>query len=337
MPEQHEGFLRELGIYRLPVPIPFEDAGGPVNVYAIENADGTLTLFDTGLGLESSREALHEVARAAGLDLGRVSRLIVSHGHIDHYGNAQWFAERTGAAVQLHPADWGRVVGASRWEAEAEPYSAYFTRLGVSGESVEIMLELAKQTDLFAPRVEERRTVALAEGQRFGFARFEAEVLHCPGHTPGLVCLWASELGLLFSDDHLLARVSPNPLISLGPRGEEDRFLSLPAYLKSIRRVHELDVRWVLPGHGPAFDRHREVIDTLIAFHERRQEKIEKVLAQQEATAVELVIALFRKASPGKLYLTLSEIVGNLDVLEAKGRVEHRLDGGVYRYRLRAG
>jgi len=41
--------LAALGARRLALPIPFTQAGGPVNAYLIDNPDGTLTLFDTGL------------------------------------------------------------------------------------------------------------------------------------------------------------------------------------------------------------------------------------------------------------------------------------------------
>ena len=56
-----------------------------------------------------------------------------------------------------------------------------------------------------------------------------------PGHTPGLLCLYDRARRLLFSDDHLLEKVSPNPLIELGPNGEEGCFRPLLAYLDERR------------------------------------------------------------------------------------------------------
>ena len=62
-----------------------------------------------------------------------------------------------------------------------------------------------------------------------------------PGHTPGLLCLYDREHRLFLSDDHLLEHVSPNPLIELGPDGQED-WRPLVAYLESVGRLHALDV-----------------------------------------------------------------------------------------------
>ncbi len=109
-----ESFLESLGVHRLEVPLPFIEAGGPANVYVIENDDSTWSLFDTGF---SSPEALYAQASERRIDLQRVSRIIISHGHPDHYGNAQLFAEQTGAPVFIHPADLEKICGEGRWWA----------------------------------------------------------------------------------------------------------------------------------------------------------------------------------------------------------------------------
>ena len=173
----------------------------------------------------------------------------------------------------------------------------------------------------------------LSDGQRFQFARFNAEILHMPGHTPGLVCLYDREHRILFADDHLLARVSPNPLLELGPNGEEDKFRSLSTYLASARKVRELAVDWVLPGHGPPFQDHRALIDSLFGFYDQRQAKIISALRQGPKTAVELIPVLFPRSRPGETYLMLSEVVGNLEVLEEQGRVSRTLSGSTFLYR----
>jgi glyoxylase-like metal-dependent hydrolase (beta-lactamase superfamily II) len=332
-PEADEG-LRALGIHRIAVPIPFADAGAPVNAYAIENGDGTLTLFDTGLGTPEAEGSLRASAAAAGLDLGKVSRVIVSHGHIDHYGLAQTFAEVNDAPVHLHAADYDKVVGGERWAARPERYSSYFIRLGVPADIVEKMVKLAGSHERFARRVDEARVRAATPGERFSFGRFEGQLVHMPGHTPGLMCLWVEEFRLFFSDDHLLARISPNPLIELGEGGDEQKFLALPTYLKSAKRAYEMDIDLVLPGHGPPFRGHRPLLDGLFHFYDVRQERLCARLAVSDASAVEMVRSLFGRADPMRLFLTLSEVIGNLEVLEAKGRVSRKLVDGTYRFAL---
>ena len=160
----------------------------------------------------------------------------------------------------------------------------------------------------------------LVEGTRLRFARFSAEVLHLPGHTPGLVCLWAAEPQVLFSDDHLLERVSPNPLLDLEGQ-PEPRHRALVEYVRSARRARALPADLIAPGHGEPFSGHAEVIDRLLAFYEKRQVRILELLEDGPQTPAQLAPRVFPHARPTQLYLTLSEVMGNLEVLEETGRV----------------
>jgi glyoxylase-like metal-dependent hydrolase (beta-lactamase superfamily II) len=324
--------LSALGVVRLAIPIPFTAAGGPVNVFLIDNPDGTLTLFDSGLGTPDAQESLVTGFAEAGRHLAEVRQIIVSHGHIDHYGAARFVVERSRATVFVHPLDRGKVVATGRWVENREVYKAYFLKLGVAAERVDRMAELAGSTELFAERLEE--VEPLSEGQRFAFKHFEAEILHLPGHSPGLVCLHAPAHRLFFADDHILARVSPNPLIELGPGGEAEKFRALSVYFQSARRVRDLELDWILPGHGAPFKDHRAVLDGLFAFYERRQAKILEALAKGPRCPNDLVLDVFGRARTLELYLMLSEIVGNLEVLEEKGAVVRIPGSEPYLYRL---
>ncbi|HSP20669.1 MAG TPA: MBL fold metallo-hydrolase, partial [Myxococcaceae bacterium] len=254
------------------MPVPFVDAGGPVNAYAIEDGQGGLAFFDTGIGTSQGVAALHAGAEAAGLDLRRCTQVLVSHGHVDHSGNAQRLAELSGAPVRVHADDMEKVVGESVWEARAPMYAVFLRRQGVPEEQLPVLAEMGRHTGKFSRRVDPSRARPLTEGERIRLGKLRCEVLHLPGHTPGLVCLWDSEHRLLFADDHLLARVSPNPFLELVDAGTTRR--ALVHYLHSIARVRALDVDWVLPGHGAPFQGHRAAIDSLLRFIERRQAKL---------------------------------------------------------------
>ena len=325
-----DAVLRALGIHRLSMPVPFPDAGGPVNAYAIEDGKGGIVFFDTGIGTPEGVAALQAGAAGAGLDLRRCTQVVVSHGHVDHFGNAQLLSEMSGAPVRLHPGDTEKVVGEDVWEARMPIYAAFLRRQGVPEEQLSRMLSVGRHTGKYSRRVDSDRARALTEGERFGVGQVCLDVLHLPGHTPGLVCLWDPEHRLLFADDHLLARTSPNPFLELVDERTTRR--ALVQYVHSIGRVRALDVEWVLPGHGAPFQGHRAAIDSLLRFYERRQEKLLGALADGSRTAAELSVALFGPQEGARLYLTLSEVVGNLEVLEDQRRVHRVEDGAVDRW-----
>lgn len=330
--EVDESFLGALGVHRLPVPVPFIEAGGPVNVYAIENDDSSWTLFDTGVATDEGLAAVRAGAAQQGVDLRRVSRIVVSHGHIDHYGNAQTLAEESGARVFAHRGDLDKLCGDERWFAQLTRHAPYFQGLGVPPPVLQAMLEGSMRSKRLSRQVEPARLGFLEGGEALRFKHFDAEVMHLPGHTPGLVCLHAPAQRLLFADDHLLARVSPNPLLDLSMGEGEGKFKALVAYLESARKARALELDCVLPGHGPPFRGHRALLDGLFEFYGRRQDKLLAHLAKGPATVYELAGAIFPRRDVPRMYLMLSEVLGNLEVLEAAGRLRKDLVDGAVRY-----
>lgn len=333
-----EADLAALGVHRIPVPIPFVAAGGPVNVYLVEDADGGLLCWDAGLGTPEAFRVLEEGVAQLGRRFEEVRRIVVSHGHVDHYGAARTIQERAEAGgaplppVFAHPADTPKIsLAGPRWKELAPRYAAYLASQGVPSEVLahvtregERGFELARRLPVVSP---------IGEGEVLRTRHLALEVLHMPGHTPGLLCLYDRDRRLFFSDDHLLQRISPNPLIELGPDGRDGFFRPLLAYLESVARLRALDVDLVLPGHGPPFGGHREVIDRLVGFYGQRQAKVRGLLAAAPLTAWEVARGLFPAARPGDTFLVMSETVANLEALVARGEVAEVRGEPTWRYR----
>ena len=93
--------LQDLPLYRLELPTPFPV--GPVNVYLITEPEAVL--LDTGTGTPETLERLEKLLAEAGLRLEQLKKIVVTHGHLDHYGLARMLEERSGAAVFAPPLD----------------------------------------------------------------------------------------------------------------------------------------------------------------------------------------------------------------------------------------
>jgi glyoxylase-like metal-dependent hydrolase (beta-lactamase superfamily II) len=331
----NESDLRDLGIHRIPVPVPFPQAGGPVNVYVIEEKGGGFLLFDSGLGSAPATEALEAGFRKIGKRFRDATRIVVSHGHVDHYGAARFVQEQHGGELPVfaHPADAPKMrEGGWRWRDQAPHYSAFLARLGVPAEVVLAVAKAGESSFRHARPVPEVHPIG--EGEVLRGTHLALDLLHMPGHTPGLLCAYDRERRILLSDDHLLEKVSPNPLIELGPEGQEGWFRPLLAYLDSLGKVHRLEVDLVLPGHGPPFSGHRAVIDSLLQFYAKRQVRIRETLRAAPRTCYEVTRVLFPWAKPGDTFLTVSETVANLEVLEARGEVTRTEEDGTIRFAL---
>lgn len=328
--------LAALGALRIPIPIPFPQAGGPVNVVAVEEAGGGIALFDTGICTPGALATLEEGLAAAGWSLADVRRIFVTHGHIDHYGSAQTIHDRSGAAVFVHPADRWKIAGPSPWDELAPRYQAFATKAGVGEAGIREMLAFARAEERFVRRFA-GPLGELQEGMRLSFARCSAEILHMPGHTPGLVCALLEGGGrrILVADDMLLEHVSPNPILEILDDGS--RFRALPTYFESLARLEQLQLDWIVPGHADCFPDHRRVIAGLRTFYDRRMERLRAAVPPEGAAPFELIPAVFRRVEPFELFFVLSELLGNLDLLEDAGRVRCAEQDGRLRYWRTAG
>ena len=106
---------------------------------------------------------------------------------------------------------------------------------------------------------------------------------------------------------------------------------SLVDYMHSLRRIRDLEVGEVLPGHGePVYD-HRALVDEILAHHQQRGGLILRLLQEGDKTVYELGLAVFGEELPGvHFFLVMSEIIGHLDVLELEGKVRRREGDGHY-------
>jgi glyoxylase-like metal-dependent hydrolase (beta-lactamase superfamily II) len=150
-------------------------------------------------------DAAHDAsAIASAIGSRQVVAIVCTHAHDDHVNAAPLLAKATGAPILLHPHD--RVL----WDM-THPDRA------PDGE--------------------------LTDGQRLAVAGIELEVRHTPGHAPGAVCLYAPDLGVVFSGDTLFQG---------GPGATGRSYSDFPTIVDSVReRLLGLPPETVVhTGHG---------------------------------------------------------------------------------------
>jgi glyoxylase-like metal-dependent hydrolase (beta-lactamase superfamily II) len=149
-------------------------------------------------------------------DMGvRITRVVASHAHLDHIMAARAIVDATGAPFLMHQADMSIAAtmpqSARMWLGQDVPPAPEPNGYPVDGDDLEV-------------------------------AGITLRVIHTPGHTPGSLCLYAAEAGLLFSGDTLFRE-------SIGrtdlPGGDTEQILrSIAERLLALP-----DGTRVLPGH----------------------------------------------------------------------------------------
>jgi glyoxylase-like metal-dependent hydrolase (beta-lactamase superfamily II) len=325
------------GIHRLSIPTPF--AVGRVNTYLIE--DRPLTLVDSGPNSGKALDELERQLRARGHAIEDLELLVITHQHIDHLGLVDILARRSGAQVAALDvlADY-----VARYSEDAERDDEFaeslMRRHGIPVDVVYVLRSMSRAFRAWGSSAHVTRP--LRDGDRLELRDRRLEVLHRPGHSPTDTLFWDAERRILLAADHLLKHISSNPLISRPPGAPPDaarRPRALITYLDSLRATRSLPAELVLAGHGDPITDHVALIDQRLAFHARRAEKIFRLVAEQPRTAYEIAQAMWGNVAVTQAYLTLSEVLGHLDLLADDGRVSEIAGQGTapVRYRAEAG
>ena len=304
------------GIHRMAIPTPF--AVGRVNVYLID--DEPLTLVDAGPNSGTSFDELQRGIAGLGHRLEDIELVILTHQHIDHLGLVSLVAAHSGAEVAAIDVAVPFVENFSV-EAQADDDFARETMLrhGIPEDVVSALSSVSRAFRAWGARAEV--TQVLRDGEQMSFRDRTLHVHHRPGHSPTDTVFHDRERRILIAADHLLGHISSNPLITRPPEGSSERPQALVTYLESLRATREMDVDLVLPGHGEPVTDHRGVIDERFALHRRRADKIHRLLAERPRTAYEVAQALWGNIAVTQAYLTLSEVLGHVDLLLNDGRV----------------
>ncbi len=316
------------GIHRLPIPTPF--AVGKVNSYLIEGE--RTTLVDIGPNSARSLDELSEQLAHHGKTIGDIDLILVTHNHADHVGLTEIVVEHSGAEVAALGAAAQRYAD---FEAESEREDEFAVALMLrSGIPDEIALALQSVSSTFrAWGGPVRVTMPLADGDVVDLGDRSLEALFRPGHSPMDTVFWDAERSFGFVGDHLLPRISSNPIIARPLDGSSGRTHSLAAYVDSLAKTRELPVGAILfPGHGEPIDDHRDLIDARFASTERRKEKLLRLLADGPHSGYELAQSMWGNIAVTQAFLTLSEVIGHMDLLEAESRVREIDDDGVTRF-----
>jgi glyoxylase-like metal-dependent hydrolase (beta-lactamase superfamily II) len=326
-PEQALEQAALAGIHRFAIPTPF--AVGRVNCYLIE--DGPLTLVDTGPNSGKALDELTARLGERGHSIDDLELIVVTHQHIDHLGLVEILVEHSGAEVAALGAAAERLAS---FDEDAEKDDAFavevMLRNGIPEDVTVALRSVSRSFRSWGSHV--TVTQPLDDGATLELGDRRLEVLHRPGHSPSDTVFWDAERRILIAADHLLPHISSNPLITRPLDGSSERPQALVTYIESLRKTREMPAEIVLPGHGEPITDHVELIDSRLAGHDRRKEKIYRLIAERPRNAYELAQALWGNVAVTQAFLTLSEVIGHADLLVNEGRVREAGDGSVIRY-----
>ncbi|NHN41132.1 MBL fold metallo-hydrolase [Halorubellus sp. JP-L1] len=309
---------------RLSIPTPFQI--GRVNAYVAGH-----TIVDPGPASEEAWSALLTALAEADLDPDDVEQVLVTHPHPDHFGLARRFRDRGARVLASEPAAGIIANFGDRLQYEQRYFQEFFQRHGMAQSTAKTVTELPEAFVQYAPDVDTDRVLDAADTVTVDGRTLDVGTT--TGHAPG---------ELTFAYDHdderhavvgdnVLPEITPNPLLQPPMEEGDDRPRVLPAFNDALAALRARDYDRLLPGHREVIDDPAARIDEILAAHEDRTENVRDLL-DDPTTAVDVMNGLFEDLPATEQFSGMSEAVGHLDVLEARGEVERDERGGMVVY-----
>ncbi|RUA03662.1 MAG: hypothetical protein DSY88_05075, partial [Candidatus Poseidoniales archaeon] len=305
------------------VPQSWESTLGPTWCYVIEGDD--LTLVDPGC--YGSLTYLEQGLEALGRSLTDVTRIVVSHGHMDHDGSCPPVIRKSGAELWAHEI-YGFMLQADRgdvergWRSEVQGFKDF--------ENSETMTRVMEHRELNRDLVLDHPVTD--ELQAGGLTFY-----YTPGHSPDELCVLFDQV--LFSGDHILPLITPHPSVAMSYNSfqkslppaycSSNDIYGLKALLTSLKRMALLegDIT-VLPAHR-AFHRGQfnpigvSRATEIMEHHRNRCYELTQVMKAGPKDLVTITREYFsdREVEAQNFFLAFTEVMAHIELMQEAGDI----------------
>jgi glyoxylase-like metal-dependent hydrolase (beta-lactamase superfamily II) len=203
------------GVRWLSMPLPFQL--DHINLWLLED-DGGWTIVDCGIGNKETRELWERIFSA----VKDVKRVILTHYHPDHAGNAGWLCKRFGVQMWTTQGEYltAHAVRSSGAGYTSEAVLSVFNRNGLDPQRSRAMASMRgnnRYAELVPDFPHSYRRIIEGDRIRIGGREWLAIVGH--GHAPEHLSLFSEELNTVIAGDMLLSTISTNVSVwSIDPR-----------------------------------------------------------------------------------------------------------------------
>lgn len=325
------------GLHWLRMPLPF--ALNHINLWALDDAHegaASWTIVDAGIATTEIR-TLWQALWDGPLSEKPLSRMLVTHMHPDHVGNAAWlithFSGAQPARLWMSATDHLTATLACQETVGygGERAADYFQSHGLHDPAG--LTKIRERGGYYASMVPSVPPVyrRMQDGQRIEIGDRTWQCLAGYGHSPEHIALLNERDGVLISGDMLLPRISTNVSVTdVEPEAD-----ALGQFLSSLERMTALPSDTLaLPSHGLPFTGIHARIQQLQDHHRDRLEEVLNACRQGPMTAADMLPVLFKRSLDlHQTTFAMGESVAHLNHLWHLGQLRRCQDAeGTWRF-----
>ncbi|MGQ9720321.1 MAG: MBL fold metallo-hydrolase [Candidatus Jordarchaeum sp.] len=315
--------LDDIHMFTLRLPFP---ATPELSVYYLEG--GEPALIDTGLGDLGSMNIISSELHEIGRSLEDIAVIINTHEHIEHFGGNKKIKDASKAyAIASHKA--APII---------ENYHQHILDIKRNLVNAEFEFELKDMINRymdFQLLIDESKVEKkVGEGDIINLGGYNLLVIECAGHALGHICLYDEDRKILFTGDHVIA--TGTTFVGYGWRElatrkmvdivdvSNDKPDNMSLYLESLEKLQALDLKLILPAHGPPItDPYRKLRED-IGRKMNRERVFLEVLKRHQEIALEDLTAEAYNVNAGN-YLMQGAALGYLERLIKLGKITAKL------------
>ena len=325
-PPPKQGRFVELypGIFWIRMQLPFRP--GSVNVWALSDNDGW-TIVDAGFDTPAARDDWADILMSLGRP--RVSRVLMTHAHLDHVGLAGWLADLLGAEFRIARSefDYAKYLQ-SDWDLHQ--FAEFYRTAGCPEEMVgEFTTWRAWAWD--ALKSMPARSLDVADGDVITMGGRPWRTVASGGHSREQLAFWCEQDGILIGGDQVLPRIQPAIVVT----AEEPQADPLADAFAGWERLKTLPAdTMVLPSHGEPFRGLHQRLDQLRHFYQDRLSRLISAATHSPVSPFDALGLIYGNKMPSSPRIAVGETQAHLNHLEAQGLVESLASSdGIRRYR----
>ncbi len=317
--------LQTKRLHQLPIPTPFNV--GPVNVYLLEG--DPLTLIDCGPRTDEAYDGLVASLGNLGYQIADLEQVIITHHHTDHIGLAQRVIQESGAKLVAHQFT---VPYLENPKATRERDQDFLVGICQEGGVPETIIQLVDKVTAWVDKFGTHAVTVdhiLNEGDLIQAGDTLWQVYYTPGHAGDLICLFDPQTATLLASDHLILKISSNPLVEPPPVEGKPRPRRLLEYIEHMQRMVRLNPHIAYSGHGEPIKDIATLVEQRVTFHHQRADKILEHFNGQPANLWDMTEKMFSHIHDTEKFLAISEVLGHVDLLERDGKLERTYQNDV--------
>ena len=300
-------------IYRIPM-LVFPN--GFIGFSYVVMNNGAPVLVDCGSGFGESSAHLMQGLAALKDEFGEaltpqdIDSILVTHGHIDHFGGVSQIAEQIHARIGIHPLDRRVLINyEERMAMATKQLRIYLESAGTSVQRREQMI------GVYAMLKQHVRSVPVDFDLDEDAALPGMRIIHTPGHCPGQVCILIGDV--LLSGDHELPQTTPHQ----APESIT-HYTGLGHYRESLRKIAQVDgIRLALGGHETPITDFYGRVQEIQDDHDRKLNWVLDIIKQAErpCTIDEITLTMYPDKQGFETLLAIEEAGAHVEYLYQYG------------------